>query len=264
MLHRALIGLAFLAAPSIVVGQVPLGLEELSALAEEARNFKPRDRFDTPALQRSLAGLRFSYVVEPIPIEQKPCSGFPDWSFQAAQGKLTVGWYSGTLFTTLFRGASGPVFPPNLRDRRRSEMTFRAFSCRTTKHPSYTATNAFGAAFTIEKSVDTVAAIADFDPMTLARRPPSSWETAVSGDAARLLSRNLRVRVSGTLDDWAPGKSVVCGAQRIEPRLALPIDRTTEICLIRGQITLVEVLDQSTSSVRHAQSYTEDQSRDRR
>lgn len=264
MLHRALIGLAAVAVPGVAVGQAPLSLEDLNAFAEEARNFKSRDQFDFAPPQRSLAGVRFSYVVEPMPLDQKPCSGYPDWSFQAAQGKLNVGWYSGTLFTTQLRGAGGPIFPPNLRDRGRSELTYRAFTCRTTKLPSYTATNALGAAFTIEKSVDTVAAIADFVPMTLARRPPSSWEAAVTGDAARLLSRNVRLRVSGTLNDWAPGKSVVCGAQRLEPRITLPIDRTTEVCLIRGQITLVELFDQTSNRVLHSQSYGPDQSRDRR
>jgi len=223
--------------------------EDLSAIAEKVRQFAPRDQFDAPPPQQSLAGRRFSYTIEPKPIGRATnCEAFPEWVYLPAQGRLNFSWSSSLTLTYNLLGANGPVFPPTMTRPRNAELTFRSFTCVKRIEPSYTATNAFGAQFTIEKMTDVVSAIADFEPLG-ARLAPSSWEASVSGDAARTMVANARVRVSGTLADWWPGTSVVCGRKRLEPSIRLPLDRTTDLCLIRGRVERIEVIDQQTGAV---------------
>lgn len=224
--------------------QETLNGEQLSALVARVKNFVPRDQFDAPPAQPSLAGKRFSYTIEPRPIGRATnCDGHPEWLYLPAQQRLNFSWGSSLALSYALKGRNGGVFPPNMMGLRNSELMFRSFTCAKTIEQNYTATNGFGAQFTIEKMTDTVSAIADFDPPT-GRRLPSSWDAVVTGDAARLLSANARIRVSGTLSDWWPGASVVCGQKRLEPTISRPIDRTTDVCLIRGQVERVDVIDE--------------------
>ena len=137
---------------------------------------------------------------------------------------------------------------------------FRSFTCAKTVEPSYTAANGFGVQFRIEKMTEMVSAIGDFDPLT-GRRLPSSWDAMVTGDAARVLTANARIRVSGTLGDWWQGVSVVCGQNRLEPSISLPLDRTTDLCMIRGKVDRVEVIDQRSGATLY--SIVSQQARDR-
>ncbi len=231
-----------------VFAQDVLSGDQLSALIDEVRNFRPRDQFDAPPAQLSLAGKRFSFTVEPRPIGRATnCDGHPEWVYLPAQGRLNISWGSSLALTYALKGRNGPVFPPNMSKPRNAELMFRSFTCTKTAEPDYTAINAFGAQFRIEKTTEIVSAIADFDPLT-SRRMPSSWDAVVTGDAARSLAANARVRVSGTLSDWWPGVSVVCGQKRLEPSVSLPFDRTTDLCLIRGQVERVEVVDKRTEA----------------
>lgn len=224
--------------------QETLSGEQLSALVDKVRNFAPRDQFDSPPAQPSLAGKRFSYTVEPRPIGRATnCDGHPEWVYLPTQRRLNFFWGSSLALTYAMKGRNGAVFPPGMSNPRKAELMFRSFTCAKTIEPNYTANNAFGAQFTIEKMTDVVSAIADFDPLT-GRRLPSSWEALLSGDEARAMSANARIRVSGTLSDWWQGVSVVCGQKRLEPNIRSPLDRTTDLCMIRGQVEQVEVIDQ--------------------
>jgi hypothetical protein len=228
--------------------QQTLSGEDLSVIVERIRQFTPRDQFDTLPPQPSLAGRRFSYTVEARPIGRTTnCEAYPEWVYLQAQSRLNFSWSSSLALTYALLGHNGPVFPPAMTKPRNAEITFRSFTCAKTIEPSYTANNAFGAQFTIEKMTDVVSAIADFEPLR-ARLAPSSWEANVSGDAARMMAANARIRVSGTLADWWPGTSIVCGRKRLEPSIRLPIDRTTDLCLIRGQVKRIEVIDQRTGA----------------
>jgi hypothetical protein len=229
---------------SPVFAQETLTGKDLAALAEKVRTFTPRDQFDLQPAQPSLAGKRFSYTIEPRPIGRATnCDGYPEWVYLQAQRRLNFFWGASLALTYDLKGKNGPVFPPSMSKPRNAELMFRSFTCEKSVQPTYTAFNAFGAHFTIEKTTDTVTAIADFDPLSR-RMAASSWEATVTGDAARALSANARIRVSGTLSDWWQGISVVCGQKRLEPSIRLPLDRTTNLCMIRGQVEKVEVIDQ--------------------
>lgn len=238
----------------VVLGSAPaaaqqtLSGEDLNTIVEKIRQFTPRDQFDAPPAQESLAGRRFSYTIEPRPIGRMTnCEAYPEWVYLQAQSRLNFSWSSSLALTYALLGRNGPVFPPTMARPRNAELTFRSFTCAKTIEPSYTANNAFGAQFMIEKMTDVVSAIADFEPLR-ARLAPSSWEANVSGDAARAMAATTRIRVSGTLADWWPGISVVCGRKRLEPSIRLPIDRTTDLCLIRGHVERIEVIDQRTGA----------------
>jgi hypothetical protein len=129
-------------------------------------------------------------------------------------------------------------------------VTFHSFRCQKTPLPSYTATNGFGAQFTVEKSREAVMAIGGF------AMPATSWKTYwttnVTGDAARQLSQNVRIRMSGTLADWAPGRPVLCGTKVTTPSTRLPIDETLELCMFNGKADLFEVLDTRTGAVHYS------------
>jgi hypothetical protein len=244
MLFSALVFLG--SAPA--AAQPTLSAADLTAIVEKVRQFKPHDQFDAPPAQQSLAGRRFSYTIEPRPIGlMKNCEAYPEWVYLQAQSRLNFSWSSSLALTYALLGHNGPVFPPTMTKPRNAELTFRSFTCAKTIEPSYTANNAFGAQFTIEKMTDVVSAIADFEPPG-GRLAPSSWEANVSGDAARTMTANARIRVSGTLADWWPGTSVVCGRKRLEPSIRLPVDRTTDLCLIRGHVERIEVIDQQTGA----------------
>lgn len=238
---------------SSVSAQETLSGEQLSALVDKVRNFTPRDQFDAPPVQASLAGKRFSYTVEPRPIGHATnCDAYPEWVYLPTRARLNFSWSSSLALTYALTGGNGPVFPPNMAKPRNAELMFRSFTCAKKVEPSYTANNAFGARFTIEKWTDVVSAIADFDPLS-GRRLPSSWEAPVTGDEARALSANARIRVSGTLGDWWQGASVVCGLKRLEPSIQVPWDRTTDLCLIRGRVERIEVIDQRSGATLNSQ-----------
>lgn len=244
--------------------QETLGAEELSALIEKVRNFTPRDQFDAPPTEPSLVGKRFSYTIEPRPVGRLTnCDGHPDWVYLPNQAKLHLSWSPTLALTYTLTGASRPVFPPSLYGIRNSELTVSSFTCSKTNEPPYTATNAFGAEFSVEKTTEVVNAIADLEPLRR-KRPPSSWEASVSGDEARQLAANARIRVSGTLHDWWPGVSVVCGQKRLEPTITYPFDRTTTMCLVRGQVERVEVLDQRSGATLYSVVHQPQRGRARR
>ena len=71
----------------------------------------------------------------------------------------------------------------------------------------------------------------------------------MAGDAARQLTQNLRVRVSGTLSDWWPGTSMLCGKSGSPPTIDLPLDSTLDICMVRGRADHLEVFNAVTGEV---------------
>jgi hypothetical protein len=224
--------------------------DELEAIAKRVRSFVPRDQFDTPPSLPSVTGGRFSYMV--MPLERGPsnliCDGYPSWGFWPQDGRLEVGATEGTGIKSDFSTGAGRMFSTGQGMSDFSTMvTFRSFRCQKTRLPSYTATNGFGAQFTIEKSREVVTAIGGF------AMPNTSWKThwtkQVTGEAARQLSRDVRVRISGTLVDWAPGRPVRCGTKVRTPTTRLPYDETLDICLFNGSADLFEVIDARTGEV---------------
>lgn len=241
-------------APAHVAGSQPSGApltgEDLEALASQVRSFVPRDQFDTPPALPSVTGRRFSYIATPLERgpENEICDGYPSWGFWPQDGRLEVGATEGTGIKSDFTSGSSRMFSTGQGTSDFGTMvTFRSFRCQKTRLPGYTATNGFGAQFAVERSREVVTAIGGFAMPDTSWR--THWTTQVSGDAARQLSRNVRVRVSGTLTDWARGRPVVCGRKVSTPTTRRPYDETLDICLFNGRADLFEVLDGRTGEV---------------
>lgn len=246
-------------APAVPVGSPPappaqhgatLSGDDLEVLASRVRSFAPRDQFDMPPALPSVAGRRFSYTVTPL--ERGPdnliCDGFPSWGFWPQDGRLEVGATEGTGIKSDFASGSSRMFPTGQGISDFGTMvTFRSFRCQKTRLGSYTATNGFGAQFTVERSREVVTAIGGFAMPDTSWR--TYWTTQVSGDAARQLSRSLRVRISGTLTDWAPGRPVLCGRNVSTPSMRRPYEETLDLCLFNGRADLFEVVDSRTGEV---------------
>lgn len=225
--------------------------EQITALAERVKNYTPRDQFDTPPAQPSVAGKRFSYTVTPLQVgpNNMICDGFPTWGYVASDGKLDVGMTGGFALSYQMDGKTGRLFPSAVASvEKNAELTFHSLTCRKVREPNYTATNGFGAKFEIHKETDVVTAIAEFGSQTDSHWH-TYWETQVSGDAARQLTQNVRVRISGTLSDWWPGTAMLCGKSSMPPTIDLPLDSTLDICMMRGHADRVEVLNAATGEV---------------
>lgn len=226
--------------------QEVLGPEQLAQITDPVRDFTPKDQFDTAPRASSLAGKRFSYTVVPREVGSDDCDGYPDWMYLPSRGELNVSWSPGYAIAYELKMKSGAQFPSGLVSLiRNADLAYRAFTCRRENEPDYLANNAFGAQFKVSKSTEFVTAIAAFEPIA-ERGFPNSWTVAVTGESARSLSSNVRVRVSGLLADWSPGVPVVCGAKVQKPTISLPRDRTVNICIVTGRADRVEVVDGST------------------
>lgn len=244
----ALIIGSLFAAP--VRGQEVLTGDELEVLAQKVRNFTPRDEFDVPAQLPSVEGKRFTYTVTPLKrgSANKICDGFPSWGYWPEDQRLEVGASQSHGIKHDFAGATGRMFPSGegLSDFR-TMVSFHSFRCQYARLPSYEAVNGFGASVVVEKTREDVTAIGEF------ALPDTSWKTywttEVVGEKARQLSQNIRVRISGKLEDWATGRPVVCGRKKGRPDFSLPLDTDLRICMFNGKADLFEVIDAHSGAI---------------
>lgn len=234
----------------------PMTGDELETLARRVRAFKPRDQFEAPPKLESVNGKRFSYVVTPLEtgLGNVICSGYPSWGYWPQDSRLEVSAFLATGMESDFKGKTGGrLFPSaNGYDPYRELLTFSSLKCQKTRLESYTATNGFGAQVEVFKTKEFVTSIAAFEI------PETKWKTywthQVSGDEARQLSQNVRVRMSGTLKDWAPGKPVLCGKKNSSPDTRRPFDDATEVCVFNGRPDRFEVLDARNNAVLYSSS----------
>lgn len=254
MLHSTTFGILMLAAAASVSGDTPLTESELTEMATQLRSFTPRDKFDSLPTPPSVAGKQFSVVISPL--ERGPdnaiCSGHPSWGFRPEKGHFEVDAGNGDKMKSSFKGPLGPLFPSDVQ-REPGFIRFVSFTCSKTKEQPYVTTNGFGAQVRVEKSTDVVTAIA-YDRTRKLPVWKDYWTTAITGNAARQLATNVRVRISGVLGDWSPGISLMCGVSRHHPTMTLPIDRTLDICMFNGRIDKFEVLNVATGELLYSAS----------
>ena len=227
----------------------PANTAELNSLATAERAFVPKDEFDAPAAQRSLAGRRFLIEVQPWGTSppKMACFGYPMWSYSRDSGTLYVSTGASKLTLSSFLTKQGIVTKKSAPDIWPENVHYFASDCGREDLPSYTATSAYGAKFKIDPSAQIVTAIADdvADGSALIR----DFEIKTSGPEARSLVPNLRVRFRGVLADWKKGVSVACGRRRDGPTAGSPYDRTLKLCLFNGSIDQIELVDARTGQV---------------
>lgn len=242
--------LAIAALPAASAAQDnPLTGEQLSDAGKQVQAFVPKDQFDTLPDAPAWAGRRFSYTVKPTGETDgsRACTGLPSWYFVA--GKLSLSarpqFINPFTFTGQFR-TQGKQAGRSLS----SDLNFYSISCKQSPVELVEATNALGAHFPVRKWTDQAIGIFDtgrFDP-----KWKIYWTKDVEGAAARELSRNLLVRISGTLHAWPNGRMVVCGTDRSSPTITSPVDRAREICGFNGWPDRVEFLNAATGEVLYA------------
>ncbi len=247
-LFGCLIGIESVGISAQTAASQPVTAAELDAIAQRVKSFRPRDEFDAPPSSPSMEGRRFSFTVTPLRTgpDNVICDGSPTWGYWQQDGRLEVGATEALAMKADFRSGSAPLFASDAGGRA-PFVTFGSFRCQKTRLPSYMANNAFGAQFEIFPSREVVTAIGDFGDVNTSWR--TYWSTQISGDPARQLSQNIRVRLSGVLSDWGPGRPVVCGTKRDRPRADSPFEESLEICLFRGQFDLFEVIDARSGEV---------------
>lgn len=216
---------------------------EINSIARKVRSFTPKDEFDAPPSQASVAGRQFVVEVQPRGSGKKPaaCFGYPMWSYGAATGTLYVSTGADELLLNTFLSKQGRVTKKPVADIWLEKIQYFASGCERADMPRYTASNAYGAVFTIDPTVQTVTAIADALPE--GSKWPDNFEIQVSGEEARSLVPNLLVRFTGELSDWKPGVSVACGSKRNGPTADSPYDRRMNLCLFDGRIDRMDLLD---------------------
>jgi hypothetical protein len=202
----------------------------------------------------SVSGKRYTYTIAPL--KRGPdnliCDGFPSWSYYNLDKKLEIGDLEGLLIRRDLRLGNRIVIEESISSDKQFVL-FRSLRCKKENLPSYIATNAYGAKVTVFDTKETVTAIGDFG-MSPDLDWKTSWSSMISGVAARTLTKNALVRISGRLENWAPGQPVLCGVVESLPRVDSPFRNTLDICLFRGRADLFEVLDSSTGSVLYSTS----------
>lgn len=248
------VAVVLLAAPPPAGGQTSLlSLDELKAAAEQVRAFAPKDQFEAPPPGPDWQGRRFSYVVEPVqrtPEGRHGCSGFPEWSF--GNGSLSIAARPESVLSYKLAGSNGPIFPGMRTINKSGQLLLYSLDCVRDDQETYTATNAFGAQLPVSRWTEHVIAIADTDPMDFKFR--TYWNKTMSGDEARSLTLNLRVRGTGTLGAWPGGRSIVCGTTNRSPTITSRTDKTLEACIFRGRIDALEFFDSTTGQTLYSVS----------
>lgn len=235
--------------PVAPASAAPLRTSEINALAKEVRSFSPKDEFDEAPSHGSVSGREFIIEVAPRGSNARPaaCFGYPMWSYDSTSRTLYVSTGAHDFVLNAFSTKQGSVSKKAAPDIWIEKVQYFASDCGRENLQPYTATNAYGAEYAIEPTKQIITAIADALPKGV--EWPSSFKIETSGEQARSLVPNLRVRFMGSLSDWKPGVSVACGSRRDGPTAASPYDRRFDICLFNGQMQRIELLDVRSSKV---------------
>lgn len=240
--------LASLLAPQTVASlqETVASSAELNAFAKRVRAFVPRDQFDEAPLQPSMTGRSFSLVVQPRGSDSIPaaCFGYPMWSYETGSRTLHVSTGAHDFVVGSFSSRQGMITRKPTREGSVEKIQYFATDCERADLQAYTSSNAYGAEFRIEPTLQTITAVADALPRGV--EWPTSFKIQISGEQARTLVPHLRVRFVGVMSDWKPGVSVACLNRRNGPTARSPYDRRFDICLFNGRIDRIELLDSRT------------------
>lgn len=223
---------------------VPATAAELERAADEVR----KSGGAAGPLSRALAGRRFQFTI--VPRRRGPkneiCSGYPSWGWYPQQRLFEVSASEGVHETTFFLDPSGrPAFPAGSGNW----VHLVAFSCRYTREPERPAINMYGETVAHQPTRQELVAIAHW-----AGGESDMGGISVTTDEADALGLGGRiaVRIGGTVGQWAPGRTIVCGADDYSA-LGVPVlVGDFGGCLVNGRIDRVDYIDSETGEVRRA------------
>jgi hypothetical protein len=224
----------------------PISAEQLVTAAERVRSFVPRDQFDAPPAGPAWNSRRFSYTVEPVGwgTDRQPCAGLPTWDYSNGQLSISArpAFVNPFNFSGQFRSAGNAGRATQITD-----LNLYSITCQQSPIEEVQAANALGAQFSVRRWTDEAVGIFDtgkFDP-----KWKVYWHAQLDGAVARDLTRNLRIRVSGSLQAWPNGKMIICGTDDSPPTITKPTARTRKICGFNGRPDHIEFLNSATGQV---------------
>lgn len=219
--------------------------DDLKSIAMPILDFRAKDEFDTPPKSPSVKSKPFSYIVAPR--NERSCMGYPKWEYQPVKGTLGVYWATHYLSTSA-RALNTPT-----PKRGYDAETYILFNCTASELGTYTAQNGFGAKAEMRTTLDRGIGISVAS--SYKSKLPMDWQTTIAGEEAKALTQNVRVRISGTLDEWLPSQPLFCALEK-NVSFSWGRDRSTEVCLFKGNLELVEVIDARTGEVLHTTART--------
>lgn len=238
-----LVVLALAAASPRVSAAPVLGASELEAAAAEVRAGR--------AKAGRLVGRRFRILVTPR--ETGPanslCDGFPAWNWDAGGGAFELSADSAGQHLRFFLGGDGNEAVPadgSPHGAMAEWVQITSFACRVAREPKRMVTNMYGETVEHEPVREDVVAIARFGS-----RIPAAWLRVPTDEAgARVLGARIAVRLTGVIGEWAPGRSIVCGADDFSALGSPVFVEQFSGCLINGRVQRIDYVDRTTGEVR--------------
>lgn len=230
----------------------PLTREELVTGARQLQAWKPRDQFSAPPGGPQFAGRAFSYALPISPrvsqLSLAVCSSLPHWGYNAALQELEVNFPEG-LASPLGASADNDAVLSKIEQGGGNYVHFLPLVCVAREGASYRAHNALGAETTVFSSRETSIGVGYADVLSNDRLGFFSLKVAMSPDVARVVTKNLRIIVTGEIGNWLPGISLVCGRDIGRPTFNSPFDNSQSACVYRATVTKIEVVDGMTGQV---------------
>lgn len=233
-------------------GSRVLGVHDLQRVADQVRHFKPKDEFDASPHVSDLAGRHFSVIVRPRKVgpANNICKGFPSWGYYAQKRDFEVSFGDGSILVDRFMNVPFAAAFPQGESINSSFLSFASFTCKHVKEGSYRASNAFGATIDVIKEKDVVIAFsAQNKPSNSPISTTNYWSKTIAGDAARNLSEQVAVRITGVIGVWPNGQNVICGVKHGHPSLDLPYDDTLDACIFKASSLIFEVINKKTGAI---------------
>ena len=218
--------------------------DQLVEAAEAVSRFKPRDQFDAAPAGPAWAGQRFTYTVKPVNWSSGtlPCSGMPTWSYR--EGTLSIRASSAFINPFAISGQFGRPASGKRKADFMVDLNLYSITCRQDPVQTIEASNAFGAKLAVAQWADHAIGVIDTSQYDTKWRV--YWNGAVEGAVARDLANHLAVRVSGTLQAWPNGRTILCGIEHRGPRISSPTDLTLEVCAYSGRPDTIEFVNAAT------------------
>ncbi|WP_430445328.1 hypothetical protein [Sphingorhabdus contaminans] len=223
-----------------------LTTQDLIAIAETQRAYRPKDAFDF-APNVSVISNRF--VVE-LPVKmagaaafETQCDGFPFWSYTATSsdaGSLMVHYTGGGTVVGSRYFTTVPVM------------------CTERVGSSYVVQNAFGVKTRIERRYQVSTMLVSVRPVLAPPLDALLFATVdVSPADARTLTPNLFLRVEGELLKWPDSSFVKCGVEKTAVDMRTIWDVTTELCSFRTYVQRVSLVDRRSAKILAEKSFAE-------
>ncbi len=228
-----------------------LDLADIKALAAAVRDWKPKDAFDPEPTWPSVDSKHFLVTLKP----GQQCSFLfhtsADWHYDRKNRKLTVTFAPEKKYLTpiAIPDEARPVGGTMLD----YDFAFRVLSCNLVSSDTYEASNALGMKVKVLSIVADIVAFGFFIVKDKARWPQGhgykrmpagpKWVLPLEPDTARKLVPNLKLVVSGVLNDWYKGHPVVCIRDYKKPTIDSPIERLEHQCFVNAAIARAELVD---------------------